>query len=373
MAWTVFEYTNLKKDLVSAAKPQYILPPDLNFKIEVTMDKSVAKKLEKDPLLQEKMVKPVQKELERIQRQLAMMLKAYDKEIGELQNQADAKAREKQFNSIFKEQVETAKKFAISAMNKGWAEFINKEKQYKKYKIKVGAKISIGAAGLAASIASMAAAPFSGGASAVLSIAGMVKTASSLAQECKQAADSVEKTQKILLKDMNEVLAAYKLESKKNIVARELATHYVDTVLTVKLPSIRKCGDGLKLVSNKLAGIQLKSHDIAKTLAKAMKAAMAIEGKVGKNSAKKLKALEAKIDHLVKKIPANEKRADKALKNYQAVKPVVEGLMAKRPKYLEKIELAMKLLNYAGSTDWAGVAQTSAGLAAEITVDKVLG
>ena len=372
MAWTVFEYKDLKKDLISAVKPQYIVPPDLNFKVEVTMDKSVAKKLEKDPLLHEKMVKPVQKELERIQRQLAMMLKAYDKEIGELQNQADAKAREKKFNSIFKEQVETAKKFAISAMNKGWAEFIKKEKQYQKYKIKVGAKISLGVASLAASIASMAAAPFSGGASAVLSIAGMVKTASGLAQECKKAADSVEKTQAKLVKDLKEVLATYKLESKKNIVAQELATHYIDTVLTVKMASIRGCDEGLKLVSNKLAGIQLKSHDIAKNLAKAMKTAKAVEGKVGKNQAKKLKVLEAKIDNMIKKIPPNEKRAGQALKKYTAVKPIVEGLVAKRPKYLDKIEMAMKVLNYAGATDWAGVVQTTAEIAADTTVDNLL-
>jgi uncharacterized protein with PhoU and TrkA domain len=92
-----------------------------------------------------------------------------------------------------------------------------------------------------------------------------------------------------------------------------------------------------------------------------------------KNVAKKLKTLEAKIDHMVKKIPANEKRAGKALKNYQAVKPIVEVLMAKRPKYLEKIELATKVLNYEGSTEWAGVAQSSAGLAAEIIVDRGLG
>ena len=78
------------------------------------------------------------------------MLKAYDKEIGELKNQKDAKIREKQFNSIFKEQVSTAKKFAISSMNKGWAEFTKKEKQYAKYKIKVSAKISLGVANLIA-------------------------------------------------------------------------------------------------------------------------------------------------------------------------------------------------------------------------------
>jgi hypothetical protein len=218
----------------------------------------------------------------------------------------------------------------------------------------------------------MAAAPFSGGASAVLSIAGMVKTASSLAQECKKAADSCEKTQKSLRKDLNTVLATYKLQSKKNIVAQELATHYVNTVLTVEMASIRGCNEKLGLVSNKLAGIQLKSHEIAKTLNKAMKAAIMVEKKVGSKSAAKLSKLEVKIDKMIKKIPPNEKRAGAALKKYKAVKPIVEGLMAKRPKYLEKIEMAMKVLNYAGATDWAGVVQTTAEIGAEITVDIIL-
>jgi ABC-type proline/glycine betaine transport system ATPase subunit len=118
--------------------------------------------------------------------------------------------------------------------------------------------------------------------------------------------------------------------------------------------------------------IQLKSHDIAKTLQKAMKAAILVEAKVSSKSAAKLKKLETKIDKMVKKIPANEKRAGKALKNYKAVKPVVEGLVAKRPECLEKIEMAMKVLNYAGSTDWAGVAQTTAEISAEITADNIL-
>ena len=103
-----------------------------------------------------------------------------------------------------------------------------------------------------------------------------------------------------------------------------------------------------------------------------MKAARAVEGKVGKNQAKKLKVLEAKIDNMIKKIPPNEKRAGQALKKYQAVKPIVEGLVAKRPKYLDKIEMAMKVLNYAGATDWAGVVQTTAEIAADTTVDKLL-
>ena len=91
-------------------------------------------------------------------------------------------------------------------MNVAWNKFIKKEKQYKQYKIKVTAKISIKFASLGASIAMMATAPFSGGAGAVASIAGMLKTCKGIASECKKASASVEKTQKSLRLDIAKVL-----------------------------------------------------------------------------------------------------------------------------------------------------------------------
>ena len=146
----------------------------------------------------------------------------------------------------------------------------------------------------------------------------------------------------------------------------------MNTVFTVQYPSIKSCDTKLKLVSDKLAGVSLKSNGISKNLDKALKKAEMLRTKVGKKSAKNLAKLEAKINRMIKNIHANEKRTKAARVRYKKAAPIVQGLVDKRPKYLGKIETVLGVLNYVGVDGWEAVLSTSVELAADATVDALL-
>jgi len=361
----------LKKNLVAKCNPKHLIPPDLKFAIDYPTDPKIVEAVKKDPLLQNKMYDAARKIYDSLERQMGIALDGYEKKVDDAKG--DKKAAElaaKDFQNLFKSQVELARGAAVRDVEKVWTDLTKTKKEYTKYRFKAGGKIAIGVAGIAASIGTTVA---SFGASSVLSIAGMVKSAATIAQQSYDLYIELEKVQKDLNTTIAEVAADYATASKGSITAKETATLLVEKVLVIRMPSIRECVRLLELGENKLKGVVVKSHDIAKTLNRALTESDKLLPKLDPKSAARLSKVEGRIHVLIGKVGDQIPRAEKGRSELAASKTVVEGLKAKNPAAMKYIEKAMLALDIGFcATGWEDIVQGATSVVADLAVDKIL-
>ncbi len=361
----------LKKNLMAKCNPKYLVPPDLTFTIEYPTDQKIVDAVKKDPLLQNKMYDAARKIYDSLERQMGMALTGYEKKIEEAKG--DKKAAEKaakDFQDLFKSQVDLAKGAAVRDVEKVWTDLTKTKKEYMKYRFKAGGKIALGVAGIAASIGTTVA---SFGASSVLSIAGMVKSAGQIAQQTYDLYIELEKVQKDLNSTLAEVAAAYKDASKGSVAAQETAALFVEKILVVRMPSIRECERLVDLGESKLKGVVVKGHEIATKLNRALSECDKLAPKLDQKSAAKLGKAEGRIHELIRKVGDQLPRAEKGSAALAESKSVVSGLKAKSPSAMKYIEKGMLLIDIGFlATGWEDIVQGASSVAADLAVDKII-
>ena len=250
-------------------------PTGVAFKIEVTFDAKVEKAAVKDPLLAKEFEEAADDTISRFVDFVGLKMKATDDLVQKLMDQnkaAEVEAAKKKMNSDIEQMRVSAQQFGVAQVNAAWTELGRKTKEYTKYKIKIGVTIGAAVAGLAVSIALMAASPWTGGASAALSIIGMAKSCVVIAKESAAAAMEVETavtTLTLQLTAVKKIWATHKAAGHAN----EVVSAVVAQFLGQAGPNIKDCQNWAYKCEQKVNGVVVNNHTLAKNREK-MKAGM---------------------------------------------------------------------------------------------------
>jgi len=266
---TIFNKPNMSPDITVSGLKQLEAPKGWKFTVEVDFDGKVFKAVEKDSIMLKEMNEAATKVYTQTCNSIKGKYNAFEKLFQGMVDKGAPKQAIEQNIAGFNKSLADDKKIgeigAQQAVEAVWKKFSAKNKEYTKYKIKIGVTIFGAAAALITSIALMAATPFTGGASAAISIVGMWKSALTLGKEIVSAAMEIEKSMAVLNTYMKAVEAIAK-KGKAAAKANEYAAAVVKQILGEAQPNIKGCSSQMDTVKNKLIGVEVKAHDCSKTL-----------------------------------------------------------------------------------------------------------
>jgi len=386
-------------------------PPKLSFKVVVDLDKKMEKEAAKDPLLQQEFQVQAKEILEQSKATVKRKCEVFDKLFVQMANKgASEKDMKKQLvglNTAIKNDMKVAEKAAELGVQATWVSLQKKRKEWKKFKIKVATSIAGTLAGLAASIAAMATSPFSGGAGAVIGIAGLIKSGTTLAQDIGKLAINIDQSKAILVKNLN-LAVVEKAASKPGLnVANEVSSAIFQEFLGISQPSVKTCESAAETLKAKYAQMVVKMHDLSKNLNKILLLQDKLKKEFLTEVAKKLKKhpIKDKKGQLVMirnaldtALAGNYAKVQKAIDKIQTMygeargwAPTIKALMArvktltlKDPKGLKVFREGLKLVSLAlspidgnsiatGASDLAlGVGSAAGGYVYDKIVSKAL-
>jgi hypothetical protein len=290
MAWEMKEKIDSRLASEASGLKQVKAPTGVSFLIKVDFDSKVEKAAMKDPMLRKEFEDAARETIDKFVELVGLKMKATDAQVVKLiaaNKLAEVAPIIAKMNKDIDQVRGSAQQFGVQEVQKAWTELQKKKKEYLKYKIKIGVTIGAAAAGLVTSIALMAATPWTGGASAALSIIGMVKSTVTITKEAAAAALEVEQAATALGVQLKAVEAIWS-KTKAGGHGNEI----VGTVLTQFLgqaqPSIKGCVEWMGKCEQKLNGVELKAHDISKNIQKMMNSMGELEGKFMDEAKKRL-------------------------------------------------------------------------------------
>lgn len=258
-----------------------VAPKGMDFKVEVEFDKKIEKEVGKDPLIQNEMNDAVKAIYDDLVERIADNLQKTDRGGITLRDSGQLEKCKKLLD-VVNRGIEGARDVAIgkaeTAVNKVWTDLAKTKKEYAKYKLKIGAKITLAAAGLATSIALFAAGAVSFGVSSIPAVVGMVKSVVVLGAEITSAVQEIETAQKRLAGKLDDIekkflnaRGEFNKKGKAQEVGMALAAQFFGTSGPFAvLPSIKDCVSELQTVKSKQGGIVIAVHDAAKELNKVL-------------------------------------------------------------------------------------------------------
>ncbi|WP_375175990.1 hypothetical protein [Pseudooceanicola sp.] len=288
---TKYVIMDMKKVPIKSSGLIHVEPPELSFKVVAELDKKMEKGAEKDPLLQQEFQAQAKDILDQTVKMIEQKCKVFDKLFDDMIKKGasvdDVKKQLAGLNKALAEDMKVANKAAEMGVQKSWQNLQGKKKEWKKFKIKVATSIVGTLAGLGASIAAMATSPFSGGAGAVVGIAGLVKSGISLAKDINKLAIGIETANTQLEKNLKFVEAAAK---KKGLyTTNEVGAAVLNEFIGIAQPSIKSVQDAADTIKAKYAQMIVKMHDLSKTLNKALDQQEKLKKEFLTEAAKKLK------------------------------------------------------------------------------------
>ncbi|KIC47731.1 hypothetical protein [Tateyamaria sp. ANG-S1] len=339
---------NLKKVPIKVSGLDIVVPPDLSFKVEVELDKKIAKEATKDPLLVQKFQSQASEILEQTKDTIENKCKVFDKLIvGMIDKGADdkkVKAQLKGLNDAIKNDMKVAQKAAELGVQSTWKELQSKRKEWRGFKIKVGVSIAGTLAGLALSIAGLATSGFSGGVGGVLAIAGFIKSGISLAQDIKKLAIDIEGARVELDGHLKFIEKAAK--TKGLYTANEVGAAVLNEFVGISQPSIKSAQDCADTIKAKYAQMIVKVHDLSKTLEKILKEQQKVKKEFLTEAAKRLKKhpIKDKKGQMNKISTALDKELDANYKKVDAQITRIQLMYADTRKWAATIKDLLKRL-----------------------------
>lgn len=353
---------NLKQVPIKVSGLKMVEPPDLSFKIEVELDRKIEKEASKDPLLQQEFQTQASDILDQTKKTIEQKCKVFDKLIvGMVNKGADKKEVEKQLkglNDAIKNDMAVAEKAAELGVQKAWNDLQAKRHEYRKFKIKVVKSITATVAGLTVSIAGLATSGFTGGASGVLAIAGLVKAGVTLAQDIKKLAIGIEGARTELKGHLTFVEAA--AEKRGVFNTNEVGAAVLNEFIGISQPSIKSIQDCTDTLKAKYAQMIVKVHDLSKTLNKLLLKQEKVRKEFLADVAKKLqkhpvqdkkaqlKKVETQLDAVLgvnyDKVMDQISRVQKMYEDAKKWAPEVKKLVARTAKLTAKDSKGLKVL-----------------------------
>lgn len=340
-----------KKVEISTSGLKIVKPPELSFKVEVELDKKMEKVAAKDTLLVQELQDAAKEVFDQTKKTVEKKVKLFDDLIqGMVDKGEKPDAIKKQLdglNKAIEQDVAVGEKGAEAAVEAAFEKLKSKRKEWKKFKIKAACSIGKTVAGLAVSIGLMASAPFTGGASAALSIIGFVKSGITIAKEIGKLAAGIETAVKVLEKELAFVEATAK--NKGLYASNEVAATLITEFVGVAQPSIKACQEQGDTVSAQHAKLVGKVHDAAEDLGAIMTKTVELRDGLRTEAEARLKKLpmtaaakaaqkkliEKNIDDALK---TAEKAVDDQIKRVQTMYAEVKGWEPKVKTLADRVE-----------------------------------
>lgn len=274
MAKEAYRTVDMDADVARAAGTLAVMtcPTGMRFKVEVEFDDKMKKEIGADALLKQDMWLEVDRVYADLVKRIGENLKSTDRGAIQLRDKKEID-KLKKLVDVVNRGIVGAKEVAEEAAQKKilahYESLKKKRKEYTKYKIKIAVTITSAAAGLVTSIALIGASGFSGGASGAIGIIAMFKSCAVIATEVLAAAQTVQESIGTLQVQLGVVEKIWK-ETKAGTHANEISAAVFKEFLGVSQPSVKSCQSNLSTARNKLNGIDVNTHDIAKQIQKAM-------------------------------------------------------------------------------------------------------
>lgn len=274
MAKEAYRTVDMDADVARAAGTLAVMtcPTGMRFKVEVEFDDKMKKEIGADALLKQDMWLEVDRVYADLVKRIGENLKNTDRGAIQLRDKKEIDKLKKLVDVVNRGIVgarEVAEEAAQKKILAHYDSLKKKRKEYTKYKLKIAVTITSAAAGLVTSIALIGASGFSGGASGAIGIIAMFKSCAVLATEVVTAAQTVQESIGTLRVQLGVVEKIWK-ETKAGTHANEISAAVFKEFLGVSQPSVKSCQSNLSTARNKLNGIDVNTHDIAKQIQKAM-------------------------------------------------------------------------------------------------------
>lgn len=274
MAKEAYRNVDMDGDIAKAAGTLQVMtaPKGMKFQVSVEFDDKMKKEISADALLKQDMWLEVDAVYKDLIRRIGENLKNTDRGAIQLRNAKEMDKLKKLVDVVNRGIVEATKIAQDSAEKKILSHYESlkkKRKEYTKYKIKIVVTVTSAAAGLATSLALIGASGFSGGASGAIGIIAMIKACTTLATEVAAAAQTVQESIGSLKVQLRAVEAVWN-KTKAGGHANEISAAVFKEFLGISQPSVKSCQSNLSTAKSKLNGMDVRTHDIAKEIQKAM-------------------------------------------------------------------------------------------------------
>ena len=359
--WTAVEYDMTKK-LVDAVRPANVtIAPGMKFQLIIELDDSAFAKLSKDPTWLQKMQAKANEKSKASIDKMIQQVKAADQKAGNFTPQ-QAAFFTNDLAATLKKEMETISNAMPAEIDKLFDDYKKGQSDLLKFRIKSGGKITLN--GLAI-IAHAAHAAGSHGASTPLAIVGIVRSAVAITQECTKLALSADQFAKIIQKEiaalqifMKENMEKAKAKDKVLQSAKEIGLNAISGALGIESPSLKNCDEHIKVHKVDIAKLEVKSHDLSKSIYDAMD--------VEESWRKKFDAAKKNLpSDKVGKIVVHKEKVEKALhtliESTIKVNESIQRAQVRQHKF-EKTLDAMR----EGVPEWTGYAKEVVGLAVDI-------
>lgn len=343
MAVTICEL-DLTKLVLKRYKPVVI--SDIGpCRIKMTLEtKEIIGVVDSDPLLQQEMVDAGQEALEKASRAIADELKGFDIDAQKCLKKTGLKtetlAFAQGFEKAYRDAADEAEESARAGIEKVWKTFAKTNRDYTKYKIKMGAKVGLSAVGIGAAVAGAVGAAATGAVPAlVLSCMGAAKSLSAGIQTVAIAMKSASTVYVELRSDLVNLKDRYDDMSKLSATSTEVFIKGLDKFTTVGLNSIKRCESNLSVFKSKLAGVKTHAHSASVSLNKLLLNVGKIEDALNATGIEKLiKKLKNDLAKIEKDIDATIGRVEDLASEVKRGKQSADDMASDIQALKEKID-----------------------------------
>ncbi|MDM8546291.1 hypothetical protein QUF61_07335 [Candidatus Venteria ishoeyi] len=343
------------------------------------IDNTIFAKINKDPLLQQKLTNPATTAYNK-------MLQSLIKKAKELDvlclTKDDVTSKEKgqgiqQFKKDIQEAMKKLQKAAITGMNKAWDNYVKTKAEYKKYKIKaavaIGLELGSITVGVVGSIGSA-------GFGLIVGIYGIVKAVAALATQVYKLAIDADKARKKVTKELEKLKKSYnknkkgKTTSQLKQAAKGFLNFLFGTNVTTTISTAKSNND---LYFNKLQGVDVNSHKVSKSLQQCItdigKLSQEIKSVKSTRLRKALTQLELMVDRKIKQTIEMQGKVQEGLVWQKNTADILNFLHKEQSsKWVDCFEKGLVLIDLsltASATNWkdmAGVLSTTATVLKEV-------
>ena len=169
----------------------------------------------------------------------------------------------------------TVEKACQDAADRGGAELVRLTKvrtNYRNYKIKTTVNLTLAITGTVAGAVSLGLAPFTGGASMIVTAIGVAKGAAEIGIQLAKIVMSAEELADKLRGNIQELLKRYQDVKSGTVGATEMAVTLLNAVSPTFFTTIKKCNGLCGDVGDRIDGLEVKAGDTSKKLTEVLDA-----------------------------------------------------------------------------------------------------
>ena len=364
--WELISHPDVWRAIQSHKKTRTLIGPKLPFSCKAILDDKMYKKIQKDPLLQEKVQLPCTKLYKDMIAKMSGTAQNYDKTVEALIDKVEAEAdvtAAKQlgkinptFEAALKKIAEEYTKKMITAADKGWKDYVKLKADLKKFKIKVAVDFTLRGLGIAVNAVKVA---IAGPVGIIFAVQGIVKDITKTADDLyllfrnmRGLTDNIYSGTQSLAKRLGEGKG-----KTGEVLASVVAglTGYCGKTGTQLLKQ-------LKFYKARAQQYEKDTHKLAKKLEKLLAEAKKMGRELAPELKSDLKLLENEIASVINQVQARVQQVKSYYKFHADSQKTVEDLMKDAglknlEKWIKRFETAVDLAKSAtgaAMTDAAG-------------------